>query len=332
MPLREGGFWISDIVLLCQLSDRRQGASRIRICSPPCPPRPYLLNREHEVDYLSGPRVVAEPLTSSTRPPSPRKPPQVRNQPPTAWTLYAEIDSRVSTAQLPVSRRKSSIPVLPSRLVHDSKSRQRLREPLLAGFGLLHGRFTLGRHYAARGSRPRREAARAVSSDRARLFGNLFAPGLRHVEAGVLEEDSRPVRVGLELVDRLRIDDRDGLPRVCEPSWRFAFQHWQHTTIPSKPALGFGGARNVWRWGEDGSSGRSAKGSSRATRRPALPSATPPYPRLVFRGTSLRPVPPGASKEKNTRVNPSWRYLDSDLAWRPRATFLRTKMGFKSFW
>jgi hypothetical protein len=26
---------------------------------------------------------------------------------------------------------------------------------------------------------------------------------------------------------------------------------WQRTTIPSKPALRFGGARNVWRWGED---------------------------------------------------------------------------------
>src|SRR5262245_40122726 len=34
---------------------------------------------------------------------------------------------------------------------------------------------------------------------------------------------------------------------------------WQRTTIPSKPALGFGGTRNVWRWGEDRSSGRSAR-------------------------------------------------------------------------
>src|SRR5262245_30827905 len=39
--------------------------------------------------------------------------------------------------------RKNSIAVLSPRLVRNSKSRQRLREPLLAGFELLPGRFTL---------------------------------------------------------------------------------------------------------------------------------------------------------------------------------------------
>src|SRR5271157_5355673 len=69
---------------------------------------------------------------------------------------------------------------------------------------------------------------------------SLFAPGLRHVEAGVLEEDSRPV------------------------------------------TLGFGGTRNVWRWGEDKSSGRSATEPSRATRPPASPRS-PSAPRRARR-------------------------------------------------
>jgi hypothetical protein len=57
----------------------------------------------------------------------------------------------------------------------------------LAGFELLHEHF-----------RPTK-----LGSSK-----SLFAPGLRHVEAGVLEEDSRPVTVGFEPVDYLRIDDR----------------------------------------------------------------------------------------------------------------------------
>ena len=71
--------------------------------------------------------------------------------------------------------RKSSIAVLSSRLVRNSKSRQRLREPLLAGFELLHGRFTLSRLYAAQGSRPRREAARAFSPNQTRLVAQRKA-------------------------------------------------------------------------------------------------------------------------------------------------------------
>ncbi len=63
------------------------------------------------------------------------------------------------------------------RLVRNSKSRQRLREPLLAGFELLHGRFTLSRLYAAQGSRPRREAARAFSPKQTRLLGMPVRPG-----------------------------------------------------------------------------------------------------------------------------------------------------------
>jgi hypothetical protein len=58
----------------------------------------------------------------------------------------------------------------------NSKCRQRLREPLLAGFELLHGRFTLGRLYAVQGSRPRREAARAFSPNQTRLLGKPVHP------------------------------------------------------------------------------------------------------------------------------------------------------------
>jgi hypothetical protein len=67
---------------------------------------------------------------------------------------------------------------------------------------------------------------------------SLFAPGLRHVEAGVLEEDSRPVTVGFEPVDHLRIDDRAGRPGVCEPTWRFAFQHLAAHHDPVEAGLG----------------------------------------------------------------------------------------------
>jgi hypothetical protein len=71
-------------------------------------------------------------------------------------------------------------------------------------------------------------AGKPVEHSRPTKLGSsecLFAPGLRHVEAGVLEEDARPATVGFELVAHLRIDDRAGRPRVCEPTWRFAFQH-----------------------------------------------------------------------------------------------------------
>ena len=104
--------------------------------------------------------------------------------------------------------RKSSIDVLSPRLVRNSKFRQRLREPLLARFELLHGRFTLIRLFA--GTLEHFHPAKLGPSE------CLFALGLRHVEAGVLEEDARPVTVGFEPVDHLRIDDRAGRPRVCE--------------------------------------------------------------------------------------------------------------------
>ena len=67
---------------------------------------------------------------------------------------------------------------------------------------------------------------------------SLFALGPRHVEAGVLEEDSRPVAVGFEPVDHLRIDDRAGRPRGCEPTWRFAFQHLAAHHDPVEAGLG----------------------------------------------------------------------------------------------
>jgi hypothetical protein len=66
--------------------------------------------------------------------------------------------------------KRPEVQILSPRLVRNSKSRQRLREPLLAGFELLHGRFTLSRLYAAQGSRPRREAARAFSPNQTRLL------------------------------------------------------------------------------------------------------------------------------------------------------------------
>src|SRR5438445_4231151 len=72
--------------------------------------------------------------------------------------------------------RRSLVRIQSPRLVRNSKSRQRLREPLLAGFELLHGRFTLSRLYAAQGSRPRREAARAFSPNQTRLLGKPVCP------------------------------------------------------------------------------------------------------------------------------------------------------------
>jgi hypothetical protein len=53
---------------------------------------------------------------------------------------------------------------------------------------------------------------------------------------------------------------------------------WQRTKIPSKPALGFGGTRNVWRSGEDRSSGRSAKEPSRKSERRSMGLSRPEYP------------------------------------------------------
>ena len=83
---------------------------------------------------------------------------------------------------------------------------------------------------------------------------------------------------------------------------------WQRTTIPSKPALGFGGTRNVWRWGEDRSSGRSAKEPSRATRPPAS-LTSPSAPRRVrrLRGCRCSACP-----------CPCWRLLDRKRGCRGR--------------
>src|SRR5262249_23124377 len=132
--------------------------------------------------------------------------------------------------------RKSSNRVHSPRLVRNSKSRQRLREPLLAGFELLHGRFTLSRLYAAQGSRPRREAPRACPPNKPRLLGRPVRPRAATCRSRRLEEASRPVPVGFEPVDHLRIDDRAGRPRVCEPTWRFAFFRGQtQARIESMP-------------------------------------------------------------------------------------------------
>ncbi len=66
----------------------------------------------------------------------------------------------------------------------------------------------------------------------------LFAPGLRHALAGVLEEDARPATVGFELIAHLRIDDRAARPRGCEPTWRFAFPHLAAHHDPVEAGLG----------------------------------------------------------------------------------------------
>ncbi len=88
------------------------------------------------------------------------------------WTMAVEIASKAAHQSNVL--RKVQIPS--PRLVHNSKSRQRLREPLLAGFELLHGRFTLSRLYAAQGSRPRRKTARAFSPNQTRLLGKPVRP------------------------------------------------------------------------------------------------------------------------------------------------------------
>ena len=46
------------------------------------------------------------------------------------------------------------------------------------------------------------------------------------------------VTVGFEPVDHLRIDDRAGRPRGCEPTWRFAFQHMAAHHDPVEAGLG----------------------------------------------------------------------------------------------
>jgi hypothetical protein len=67
---------------------------------------------------------------------------------------------------------------------------------------------------------------------------SLFAPSLRHVEAGVLEEDSRPVTIGFGPVDHLRVDDRAGRPRVREPTRRFASHRLPSHHDPVEAGLG----------------------------------------------------------------------------------------------
>jgi hypothetical protein len=152
-----------------------------------------------------------------------------------SWPVMDDSDSlRISTTKRGVAplgysvrfgTERSEVQIFSPRLNPNTKSRQWLRKRRLAGFDLLHGRFALSRLYAAQGSRPRREAARAFSPGQTRLRGKPVPPGLRYVEAGVLGEDARPVTVGFEPEDHLRIDDRAGRPRACEPTWRFAFQH-----------------------------------------------------------------------------------------------------------
>src|SRR5262245_26151211 len=115
--------------------------------------------------------------------------------------------------------------MLVPRVVCNGKARQRLRAPLLAVFELLHGRSLLAAltprkasDYAGRPLEPFRPTKLAYSE-------SIFAPELRRVEVGVLEDDARPIADGFEPVDHRRTDDRAVRPRVCEPSGRFAFQH-----------------------------------------------------------------------------------------------------------
>jgi hypothetical protein len=62
---------------------------------------------------------------------------------------------------------------------------------------------------------------RATKLDVAESF---VAPGLKHDEAGELEEESRPGAAGFESVGRLRLDDRARRPRGCELTCRFGFK------------------------------------------------------------------------------------------------------------
>src|SRR5260370_9930105 len=109
--------------------------------------------------------------------------------------------------------KRSPVQIRSRRLARTSKSRQRLREPPLAGFELLHGRFTLSRLHAASsalwslrradgasGSGRRRVQCHGGANERLeRLFINLVAlmeidgtPGVAF-EAGV--EEACRVRV-----------------------------------------------------------------------------------------------------------------------------------------
>jgi hypothetical protein len=110
------------------------------------------------------------------------------------------------------------------------------------------------------GLRPRREASRAISPNQTRPLGKPVGPRAatcrsqsarrrrasrhRRVRAGRLpwyRNSGRPTTSMLaDLADR--IPAPGSAPRGA-----------------SKPASGFGGTRNVWRWGEDRSSGRSAR-------------------------------------------------------------------------
>jgi hypothetical protein len=107
---------------------------------------------------------------------------------------------RSPTSQPRIPATKSSIAVLSPRLVRNSKSRQRLREPLLAGFDFCTDVSLLA---ALRRARLPTTPEKPLEHFRPTKLGSsesLFAPGLGHVEAGVLEEDSRPVSVRLFFV------------------------------------------------------------------------------------------------------------------------------------
>jgi hypothetical protein len=97
----------------------------------------------------------------------------------------------------------------------------------------VYGTFCPARLPTTSGSRS------SVFSNQTRLLGNPVRPWLRHVEAGVLEEDSRPVTVGFEPVDHPRIGEPIGRPRVCDPTGRFAFQHLAAHHDPVEAGHGF---------------------------------------------------------------------------------------------
>jgi hypothetical protein len=133
------------------------------------------------------------------------------------------------------------------RLVRNCKSRQRLREPLLTGFELFSDVSLLADFTPRKAPDHARKPLEHFRPTKLGSSESQFASGLRQVEARVLEEDSRPVTVGFEQVDHLRIDMIG--PADHEYASRLGGSHsgtWQRTTFPSKPAVGFGGTRNVW--------------------------------------------------------------------------------------
>src|SRR5262249_37719057 len=97
---------------------------------------------------------------------------------------------------------------------------------------------TPSRLYAAQGSRPRREAVEHF------LPPNLAprkacSPQGCDMAKSECSKKTRPVTVGFEPVDPLRIDDRAGRPRGCEPTGRFAFQHLaaHHDPVEAGPGV-----------------------------------------------------------------------------------------------